>query len=391
VSRKPPPAARTDPRAGIARFPLWGSLCVVAATAWLLVPPVRTVWMDAGVRWAYVLTVSALLAFGLTPVVMRVAKGFGVLDYPDARKVHAAPTPLMGGLAVYVAFAVSLLANSILDTQVVAILLGSTVLVVVGVLDDIRPVAAPLKLCAQLLAVALVVGSGVTITVFGGSLLGDAANLLLTVVWLLGITNAMNFFDGMDGLATGLSIVTALFLAVVALQTFQPFLGWLAAAIVGSCVGFLPFNMRPRRAAAVFLGDAGSTFLGFTLAALAIKGEWAPNKIVDIAAPILIFWVFIFDMTHITVARILSGRVRSFHDWIAYVGRDHLHHRLAALLGSHRRAVFLIFLLSSAMGLAAVALRNARTLDAILLVLQAVIVAAIFSVLEHVGQQNQDN
>jgi UDP-GlcNAc:undecaprenyl-phosphate GlcNAc-1-phosphate transferase len=389
VSRTPLPTPG-DPRGGLAAFPLWASLGVVLAAAGLLVPPVRTLWMGAGLRWAYVLTISALLAFGLTPVVMRAATAFGVLDHPDARKMHAAPTPLMGGLAVYVAFAVALLANSILDAQVLAILLGSTVLVAVGIVDDARPLPAGLKLCAQLVAVVLVVGSGVTIDLLRWPLLGDAGNLLLTVVWLLGITNAMNFFDGMDGLATGLSVVTALFLAVVARQTFQPFLGWLAAAVVGSCLGFLPFNFRPRRAAAIFLGDAGSTFLGFTLAALAIKGEWAANNIVDIAAPVLIFWVFIFDMTYISVARVASGRVRSFHDWIAYVGRDHLHHRLAALLGSHRRAVLLILLLSSAMGLAAVALRNARTLDAILLVVQAVLVAAIFSVLEHAGQPGQD-
>jgi UDP-GlcNAc:undecaprenyl-phosphate GlcNAc-1-phosphate transferase len=389
VSRKAPPAPG-DPRGGIAAFPLWGSLGVVLAAAGLLVPPIRSLWMDAGLRWAYVLTISALLAFGLTPVVMRAATALGVLDHPDARKIHAVPTPLMGGLAVYVAFAVSVLANSILDGQVVAILLGSTVLVVIGIVDDGRPLPAGLKLCAQLVAVVLVIGSGVILELLRWPLLGYAGNLLLTVVWLLGITNAMNFFDGMDGLATALSIVTALFLAVVAWQTFQPFLGWLAAAVVGSCLGFLPFNFRPRRAAAIFLGDAGSTFLGFTLAALAIKGEWAPNNIVDIAAPILIFWVFIFDMTYITVARVASGRVRSFHDWIQYVGRDHLHHRVAALLGSHRRAVLLILLLSSAMGLAAVALRNARTLDAILLVGQAVLLAAIFSVLEHAGQQRQD-
>jgi UDP-GlcNAc:undecaprenyl-phosphate GlcNAc-1-phosphate transferase len=379
---KPP-----DAREGIGRFPLWASLCVVALAGWLLVPPIRTLWITAGARWAYILTVSALLGFGLTPVVMRLAQSWRVLDYPDARKVHAVPTPLMGGLAIYTAFGVSLLANSILDTQLVAIVGGATLLVLVGLLDDFRSLPAVVKLVAQLVAVAVVLNSGITIRLFSWPILGDFANGLLTIVWLLGITNAMNFFDGMDGLATGLGIVTALLLAAVAVQTYQPFLGWVAAAIVGSCAGFLPFNFRLRRPAAIFLGDAGSTFLGFTLAALAVKGDWADNSVVDLAAPVLIFWVFIFDMTHITAARILSGRVRSFHDWIAYVGRDHLHHRLAALLGSQRKAVLLIFLLALAVGLTAVALRNARTVDAILLVLQAVIIAVIVSVLEHMGQR----
>lgn len=376
-------------REGIGGLPLWVGLCAVAGAAALLGPPIRDVWLGFGFRWAYILTGSALLSFGLTPVVMRTAFRLRVLDYPDARKVHASPTPLLGGIAVYVAFGMSILANSIFDAQLTAIVAAATLLVLVGILDDVRGVPAHMRLLAQLTAVGLVIGSGVIITLFPRSPGGTLGNVLLTVVWLLGITNAMNFFDGMDGLAAGLSIVTAIFLAVVAVQTYQPFLGWVAAAIVGSCVGFLPYNFRPRRPAAIFLGDAGSTFLGFTLAALAVKGEWAENNIVDIAAPVLIFWIFIFDMTYITAARIATGRVRSFHDWIAYVGRDHLHHRLAALLGSKRKSVLLIFLLSSVMGLAAVALRNARPLDAVVLVLQAAVIAVIFSILEHVGQGKQ--
>jgi UDP-GlcNAc:undecaprenyl-phosphate GlcNAc-1-phosphate transferase len=190
----------------------------------------------------------------------------------------------------------------------------------------------------------------------------------------------------MDGLATGLSIITASFLGLVAVQTFQPFLGWFAAALAGSCVGFFPFNFRWRKPAAIFLGDAGSTFLGFVLAALAVKGEWAESGILDLAAPVLIFWIFIFDMTHITVMRVASGKVRSFHDWIAYVGKDHLHHRLDALLRDHRKAVLLIFLLATAMGLGAVALHNARVIDAVFLIMQAVIFVLIVSVLERTGQ-----
>ncbi|MBI4841132.1 MAG: hypothetical protein HY803_08680, partial [candidate division NC10 bacterium] len=144
---------------------------------------------------------------------------------------------------------------------------------------------------------------------------------------------------------------------------------------------------RPKRPAAIFLGDAGSTFLGFVLAALAVKGEWAPDNIIDIGAPVLIFWVFIFDMTHITLTRILTGKVRSFREWIAYTGRDHLHHRLEALLRSKRQTVLLIFLLSVSMGLAGMALRNARTLEAVLLTLQAAIVVVIVSILERAGNR----
>jgi UDP-GlcNAc:undecaprenyl-phosphate GlcNAc-1-phosphate transferase len=375
-------------RTGITRWPWWTSLLFLGSAASLLLPGVRTTWHTVyGARWAYILLVSGLLSFGLTPLFIRLACFLEVFDFPASRKVHAEPTPLLGGLAVYTAFGVSILANSILDNQVVAIMVGGTLLVAVGVLDDIRSVPAGIKLLAQLLAVAVVMGSGVTLTLFPRSVVGNAADAVLTIAWLLGITNAMNFFDGMDGLATGLSIITAGFLGFFAAMSFQPFLGWFAAAIVGACLGFLPFNFRPARPAAVFLGDAGSTFLGFILAALAVKGEWAANNVVDIAAPVLIFWIFIFDMTHITVTRILTGKVRSFHEWIAYVARDHLHHRLEALVRSKRQAVLLIFLLSISMGLAAMALVNARAIEAVLLTLQATVIVSIVTILERAGNQ----
>ena len=389
----PSPPRTTAPRlaaepAGIDRCPLWASLAVLALAAVLLFFSAPVVWPSVyGARWAHILVVSGLISFGLTPVVSRAARALGILDMPASRKVHSAPTPLLGGLAIYVAFAAAILANSILDRQVVAILLGATLLVLVGVLDDILEVPAAVKMLAQLAAIGIVIGSGVVLTLFPQWWMGNLIDIALTILWLLGITNAMNFFDGMDGLATGLGIITASFLGLFAFLTSQPFLGWFAAAMVGSCLGFLPFNFRPRAPAAIFLGDSGSTFLGFVLAALAVKGEWAENSLVDIAAPILIFWVFIYDMTHITVARIATGKVRSFRDWIAYVGKDHLHHRLASLLGSNRHAVVLVFSVSICMGLAAIALVHARALETALLILQAILVAFIFAVLEHAGRR----
>jgi UDP-GlcNAc:undecaprenyl-phosphate GlcNAc-1-phosphate transferase len=376
----------SDTGGPLGRFPLWASVALLTLGAVLLVFPGRSTWQSVyGARWTHILLVSGLIAFGLTPVVIRAARAAGVLDMPAARKVHSAPTPLLGGLAIYVAFTLAILANSILDRQVVAILLGATLLVLVGVVDDIADVPAIVKMLAQFVAAGTVIASGVVLTLFPQAWFGDAIDICLTIVWLLGITNAMNFFDGMDGLATGLSIITASFLGLFAFLTSQPILGWFASAIVGSCAGFLPFNFRRKAPAAIFLGDAGSTFLGFVLAALAVKGEWAENSLVDIAAPVLIFWVFIYDMTHITVARIANGKVRSFRDWIAYVGRDHLHHRLASLLGSNRNAVLLVFSLSICMGLAGIALVHARALEASLLILQAVFVAFIIAVLEHAG------
>jgi UDP-GlcNAc:undecaprenyl-phosphate GlcNAc-1-phosphate transferase len=383
----------TDGATG-ARIPaptqLWERLLRILAlllVAALLLPWVRSPWFDLGERWLYILVLAVAEAYLLTPLVRAIAWRGEILDVPAARKVHATPTPLLGGLAIHAAFCTALLANFVLDRETVAILVGGSLLVGVGILDDRYGVPAAAKLAAQLGATAVVMGAGVTLSLFPARHLGLAANIVLTAVWIVGITNAMNFFDGMDGLATGLSILTAGFMGIVAFQTQQPSLGWLCIALVGACLGFLPYNLRPGRPASIFLGDTGSPFLGFTLAALAVKGEWAESNFIDVAAPVLIFWIFVFDMVHITVARIATGKVHTFRQWIDYVGRDHLHHRLAVLMGSQRLALLLIFLLSSVMGLAAIALKNARLLDAVALLIQAVLVVVVVTVLEFQGNR----
>jgi UDP-GlcNAc:undecaprenyl-phosphate GlcNAc-1-phosphate transferase len=197
----------------------------------------------------------------------------------------------------------------------------------------------------------------------------------------------MNFFDGMDGLAAGMGAIIAFFLALVAFQTNQAFLGWISLALLGSCLGFLPYNFRPQRPAVIFLGDAGSTLIGFVLACIAVYGDWAESRpIASLVSPVLIFWLLIFDMVHITGERILSGKVRSFRDWIEYVGKDHLHHRIAGVLGSRGRAVLFIYVLSLCLGLSALVLREGRSVDALLLIVQAGLLVGLITVLERRGR-----
>ncbi len=209
----------------------------------------------------------------------------------------------------------------------------------VGVVDDYREISAGIKLITQLICAVLVISCGIVLRViptdFG--IFAQMGNALMTVFWIIGITNAMNFFDGMDGLAAGLGAMIAFFLGVVAFQTAQPFIGWIAVAMMGSCLGFLPFNFKVRGNAAIFLGDAGSTVIGFILACVAVYGDWAESDpIVALISPLLIFWILIFDMVHITVDRILTGKVLNFRQWIEYVGKDHLHHRLAQCSGEQQ-------------------------------------------------------
>jgi UDP-GlcNAc:undecaprenyl-phosphate GlcNAc-1-phosphate transferase len=320
-----------------------------------------------------------------------IALRFNVLDVPDERKIHGKSTPLLGGAAIMISVCASLVANMLLEKEMISLLWGGLVVGFVGLLDDWRGVSAKLKLLVQILVVLLLIQSGIILDLFPPeSAWGYWANLVLTVMWIVGIANAMNFFDGMDGLATGLSAVMAVFIGIVSFQTHQPIMGWIAVAVLGSCLGFLPFNFRHRTPAAIFLGDAGSTFLGFMLAGLAIQGYWSDNsRIVSFATPILIFWVLIFDMTYITIERVLTGKVRTVKEWIDYVGTDHLHHRLHALLGDRRKAVLTIFLFSATLGLSSIALRNARTIDGIILVGQAFLIASMFSIIEYAGRKKQ--
>ena len=362
-----------------------------ALTVLLLTFPVRAFFADWGQRWLYIAATACGLTFSLTPLAGVLARRLHILDLPEARKLHSQATPLLGGVAVFVGFVGSLLSNAILSPEVVTLLSAAMILFVTGVFDDWREVPAGLKLLIQLVCTAMVMISGIVLRVLpmDWGAWGAIGNFMLTGMWIVGITNAMNFFDGMDGLAAGLGAIIAFFLAVVAFQTNQAFLGWISLALFGSCLGFLPYNFRPERPAVIFLGDAGSTLVGFVLACIAVYGDWAEGRpIVSLVSPVLIFWLLIFDMAHITCERILTGKVRSFRTWIEYVGKDHLHHRIADVLGSRRRAVLFIYLMSLCLGLSALVLRDSAAVDGFLLILQAAILVVLITVLERRGRSS---
>ena len=369
--------------AGRARWLTPAAVVGLAGATLLLVMPVRELFVSEGVRWLYILMLSFAVSFGLTPIMFRLGHRLGLVDQPAERKIHWEPTPRIGGLALYLGFVVAVVANSILVDWMIAILVSGSLLLVVGLLDDKWELPAWVKLSAQVGGAGLVIYSGKVLTLFPSGLPGDVANILLTLLWIVGITNAFNFFDGMDGLATGLAILIACFMGLVAFDTNQPYLGWLALAMIGAGVGFFPYNFSVRRPGLIFLGDGGSTFLGFTLACLAVKGNWADdNPIVSFSNPLLIFGVLIYDMIHITVARVLTKKVRTVKEWIDFVGQDHLHHRLERALGSRQASVGMIFVLTICLGLAAMVLRHADTADAVMLLAQAVLILLMITILE---------
>jgi UDP-GlcNAc:undecaprenyl-phosphate GlcNAc-1-phosphate transferase len=360
----------------------------------LFFPLVRLFLFDHAGRWFYILLFAFSASAILTPPMMCLALRTGIVDRPGGRKIHQRVTPLLGGVAIIASFTGALAANMILDARVIVLLASGTVMAIVGLFDDWKGVPARYKLIIQIAAVLVLIRFGIILDLFPTrTTWGYLLNALFTILWIVGLTNAMNFIDGMDGLAVGVSAIIALFMGIVAFQTRQPFMGWISIAMLGSCLGFLPFNfsLRSDRQASIFLGDAGSTFFGYVLSALAIKAAWADsNPIVSFATPVLIFWVLIYDMSYITAERIVTGKVRSFREWIDYVGNDHIHHRLYRILGDRRKAVLFIYFLCATLGISAITLRGATTVDGILMVVQAFLVTVLVSILEYSGRHRND-
>ncbi len=353
----------------------------------LLLPGVRTRFGTVGLGWAYLAALAAAIAFFVVPVVRRIAFAMGALDAPSARKVHVVPTPLLGGLAVYFGFAVTVLINFSFSRDLKGVAVGATIVVALGVLDDIWDLPAPVKLAGQVAGAAVAMAYGVTLSVVPNWLpAAFALNAVLTLLWFLTVTNAVQFLDGMDGLAAGLGVIAAVFFSVTALQTGQPYVFFLSAPLVGACLGFLPFNFRPG-GARIFLGDSGASFIGFTLAGLAVMGEWAnDDPLVALLTPALILAVPLFDIAFVGVVRVVTGKVHSVREWLAYTGKDHIHHRFEALGLTKPQSVFLLYFIAITLGFSAILLKQATPREAAVILIQAGCVLAIIAILEGVGR-----
>jgi UDP-GlcNAc:undecaprenyl-phosphate GlcNAc-1-phosphate transferase len=313
----------------------------------------------------------AALVFSVlaVPVVRRIAHRYDVLDAPSARKIHASPVPLLGGLAIYVAVIVSLILLGQLEyvQQMASILIGATMMSMLGVWDDkwgLRPIA---KLIGQVGAASLLYFTGVSVQFLHNDLLDYFA----TVAWVVTVTNALNLMDNMDGLAGGIAAVTSVFFFLIATLTNQNLIAPLCAVLVGACIGFLYYNFNP---ASIFMGDTGSLFLGFLLAAVGIKLRFPANSdIVTWMVPVLLLGVPLFDTTLVTLSRIRRGIP------ISRGGKDHFSHRLVALGYTRREAVLILYLVQGALGVAALVVMQANLLQGYavgVVVLAVAIVAA---------------
>lgn len=325
---------------------------------------------------------ASLLTYGLMPMVIHFALKVGALDIPDARKVHAEPTPRIGGLAVLISVNLTLLLNFNYSLELKGVCISALIVAMLSFWDDLNEISAGIKLVGQLLAMGVLMACDVYVTIVPDTWWGMPINYLVTALWVIGITNAFNFLDGINGLAASLAAAVSTLMAMLAWHTGQTYMLLLCLSLAGASIGFLPDNARYKRPARTFLGDVGSTYLGWMMAAIAVMGDWSSEGALKAySAPLLIFSVMIFDMIYTTIARISRGDVKSFRGWIEFVGRDHLHHRLMGLGCSPAQAVMVVVALSLMMGLAALAIVKGTVFAAWLLIAQAVVFYMLLSFL----------
>ena len=321
------------------------------------------------------LVCAAVVSCALTPLVKVLAKKVGAMDIPkDERRMHRVPIPRMGGMAIFLGFMVSVLIFQKLSisAELQGILLGAVIIVILGVMDDILTLPALPKFCVQIAAAVIVVLYGCRIEHFMGFTLPDWLSYPVTVIWIVAITNAINFIDGLDGLAAGVSAISAGTMLIVALLLVPDptamICAVLLAALVGACVGFIPYNFNP---ATIFMGDTGSTFLGFMLACISVFGLFKPYAVISFAVPFLVLGLPIFDICFAVIRRVAKGQSPMHAD------RGHVHHRLIDMGFSQKQAVAISYLLSAILGLSAVVLTDRGEVQAMIFLLAIVIVGAI--------------
>ena len=339
--------------------------------------------------------VSFAFTFATTPLVRRFAFKIGAIDIPkDNRRMHKKPTPRIGGLAIIFGFTVATLCFAQPSRQLYGTLAGAAIIAVMGVIDDCKNLPAKLKFVIQIIAALVVVFAGdIKIDVFTNPnflsdnpywVLPEWLSVTLTVIWIVFITNAVNFIDGLDGLAAGVSAIMSISLVFISIRVGEYPIAILGIALMGSCFGFLPFNFNPAK---IFMGDTGSTFLGFMLATLSIQGVFKSYAVISFAVPLLILGLPLFDALFAMIRRILRGQSPMTAD------RGHLHHRLVDMGFSQKQTVFILYAISGVLGITAVLLAESGVLRALLLVICVLILLLIGSMLgkNSYVHQHQDN
>lgn len=335
----------------------------------------------------FALLIALVISFIATPLVKLFAQRVGAIDVPnEERRVHDHPIPRMGGLAIFIAFILSVVIFTDVNQQIQGILLGAVIVVIIGVIDDIVPLPALLKFVVQILAALVAVWHGVVIEVISNPNVFSAVEYLplgvmaipITVFWIVAITNSVNLIDGLDGLACGVSVIASITMFVIAIVLADLNAAIILAALTGACLGFLPYNMNPAK---IFMGDTGALLLGFVLATVSVISVFKFYAIISFAVPFLVLGLPLFDTAFAFFRRILSGRNPMSPD------RGHFHHRLIDMGLSQKQAVAILYSISFILGLAAVVITTSGEIKALLLIFAFCVAMVIATAVMRVGHE----
>lgn len=313
-----------------------------------------------------------------TPIAIKLAPKIGAMDIPkDERRMHSKAMPRFGGLAIFAGIMVSLAVYNNGDKEIVSIMICCAIIYIVGVIDDLKTLKPKWKLLGQILCAAALYLQGVRIEFVtnyfgdGNMIFGDVACFLITIIWVVAITNAVNLIDGLDGLAAGISAISALCIGYVAYIHGQYTTTLAMMVIAGAALGFLPFNFHPAK---TFMGDSGSQLLGFALSAFSIIGAVKSSTIIVVIIPALVMGLPIFD----TLMAIIRRTLR--HQSFATADKEHFHHRIMRAGYGQRRSVMMMYCISAIMGIVAVLYSRGYTVEYLgLLAVEAMLIYVLLS------------
>ena len=315
--------------------------------------------------YIYTFTICAGVSLLSTPLIKRLSSLRGFLDKPNRRKVHRKNIPTLGGVAIYISFFVGLIyvfnILGVIDkSQIIGLLFGGSLIVLLGVYDDIKGMPAYVKLTGQIIVASLLYYYGFRIEeisgLFSKSILPGFISYFITLFWIVALINAINLLDGLDGLTCGITAIAAIFLFIASLLDGNFALCFLTAALAGSCLGFLPYNFHP---AAIFMGDTGSMFLGLILSLLAIKSYQKGTTFIAIFIPVIALGVPLIDTSLSVIRRFIKKRS------IFKADKEHIHHKMLKE-SSQVRTVLTLYLVSCCFGLIALGLRGIEGIYALI-------------------------
>ncbi|WP_053954742.1 glycosyltransferase family 4 protein [Inediibacterium massiliense] len=319
-------------------------------------------------QYFLVFFIGAFVSFLMTPLAKKLACKIGAIDIPkDDRRVHKQPIPRMGGLAIYFGFMISVLMNlPVIDKPMIGMFIGGTFIVLMGIVDDLRPLSAKTKLMGQIVSALILVYCGLRIGMLNIPFIKEPivfpiwASIMITIFWVVGITNTLNLIDGLDGLAAGVASIAGASLFYVAIVNGRDITPLMTMAIVGACIGFLPYNFNPAK---IFMGDTGSLFLGYMLAAISIHGAVKGATAIATVIPVLALGLPIFDTTFAILRRMINGRP------IMEPDKGHLHHKLLATGMGQKRTVLVLYGISAIFGASAALMSDSTSWDILLIVI----------------------